>query len=586
MFRSLRFRLTAWYLLFFTALLVAFCGFLYALLARHLHQRLDATLMADANTAVGLVQDEILEHQGDVPAAVAEVANEIRSNGTLIAVFENGRLLGSSDSRTAAGLAWVVAARGAQSRPFTLTLPGRAGTESRAAVLQFASGGRRYSLLSLVALTQVAAQLEELRRVFYIALPLALLIAGIGGFLLAARSLAPLLAISEQTARIGEKNLHERLQVGRPSTELSQLAAAFNDLLERLDRSFETMRRFMADASHELRTPLSVIRGETDVTLSRDRSAEEYRGDLEIIREEAKRLSLLVDDLLNLARADAGHRPLRLEEFYLDDLVKECCRSVEALAGRKRIEVTWSCPEDVGFRGDRELMRRLIVNLLDNGIRYTPGGGAVSVRVETQEARIRLMVSDTGRGIPPESAERIFERFYRVDQSRSRGDGGFGLGLPIAKWVAESHRGAPTFEHFRAGQHLHRLPGPLTACDDRSNRSLRIAIRKAITEPRPKGAVLFSRQNLIKSENAANRLGDHAFFVGANDADNAACRRGNHALIHRVFLRVEFDSQKPQIFAKSGHGPPGAFSPMPPANTSVSSPPSAAANAPIHFLTW
>jgi two-component system, OmpR family, sensor kinase len=441
MFRSLRLRLTAWYLLFFAALLMAFCGFLYALLARHLHQRLDTTLMADATTAVGLVQDEILEHQGDVPAAIGEVANEIRANGTLIAVFEKGRLLGSGDPRTAAGLTGVVAANSAVSRPFTLTLPGRRGTQSRAAVLQFASGGHPYLLLALVSLAPTAAQLQELRRVFYIALPLALVVAGIGGFLLAAKSLAPLVAMSEQTARIGDKNLHERLQIGHPSTELSQLAAAFNDLLERLDRSFETMRRFMADASHELRTPLAVIRGETDVALSQERCADEYRGSLETIREEAKRLSLLVDDLLNLARADAGHRPLRLEEFYLDDLIQECCRSVEALAAHKRIEVSCSCPEDVGFRGDQELMRRLIVNLLDNGIRYTPEGGAVSVRVETQEARIRLMVSDTGRGIPPESAERIFERFYRADQSRSRGDGGFGLGLPIAKWVAESHRG-------------------------------------------------------------------------------------------------------------------------------------------------
>jgi heavy metal sensor kinase len=441
MLRSLRFRLTAWYLLFFAALLVAFCGFLYALLARHLHQRLDATLMADAHTALRLLRDEISEQRGNVPKAVGETANKIRSKDTLIAVFENGRLLGSGDSRTAAGLAGVVAAKGSTPEPFSLSLPGRAGSESRAAVLRFGWGGHRYWLLRLVPFTPVAAQLRELRHVLFIALPLALVVAGIGGFLLAASLLAPLVAMSEQTARIGEKNLHDRLQVGHPSTELLQLAGAFNDLLARLDRSFETMRRFVADASHELRTPLAVIRGETDVVLSRERSTEEYRGSLEIIREEAKRLSLLVDDLLNLARADAGHRPLRLEEFYLNDLVEECCRSVQALAAPKRIQVTCSCSEDVPFRGDQELMRRLVVNLLDNGIRYTPDGGAVSVRVETQTASIRLVVSDTGRGIPPECAERVFERFYRVDQARSRGEGGFGLGLPIAKWVAESHRG-------------------------------------------------------------------------------------------------------------------------------------------------
>jgi heavy metal sensor kinase len=248
-------------------------------------------------------------------------------------------------------------------------------------------------------------------------------------------------AMSKQTARITDRNLHERLEAAGAATELARLAGSFNELLSRLEQSFETMRRFVADASHELRTPLSVIRGETDVALARERRPEEYRESLEVVRDEAKRLSRLVDDLLNLARADAGHRPLNVEEFYLNELVEECCRSVQPLAARKRIELRCSAADDVPFRGDQDLLRRLVVNLADNAIRYTPEGGAVTVAVETAGDRVRIVVSDTGIGIPPECAPRVFERFYRVDAARSRAQGGFGLGLPIAKWIAESHRG-------------------------------------------------------------------------------------------------------------------------------------------------
>jgi two-component system OmpR family sensor kinase len=258
---------------------------------------------------------------------------------------------------------------------------------------------------------------------------------------LATRSLAPVSRMADQAKTITDRNLRSGLDAGAGSEELQLLADSFNELLARLDRSFASMRRFVADASHELRTPLSIIGGEADVALAAGRTAAEYRESIVIMQDEARRLSRLVDDLLNLARADAETTRLQVEPFYLDDLLTECCRSVQGLAAAKDLALECHCREDVTFSGDQELLRRLVLNLLDNAIRYTPGGGRVSVQLETCEGSLRIAVCDTGIGIPPEAAPHVFERFYRADQARSREQGGFGLGLSIVKWIAESHNG-------------------------------------------------------------------------------------------------------------------------------------------------
>jgi heavy metal sensor kinase len=248
--------------------------------------------------------------------------------------------------------------------------------------------------------------------------------------------------MAEQARRITHSNLETRLDIGAAAEELAVLAASFNELLSRLDQSFDHMRRFVADASHELRTPLSIIRGEADVALSHDRSAAEYQQALAVSLDESRRLSRLVDDLLNLARADAGRIKLQVEEFYLNDLLAECCRSAQTLAGAR--QVTLECPnhEDVAIRGDEELVRRMVMNLVDNAIRYTPAGGRVSIALQAGNGDVAIRVSDTGAGIAPDAVPHVFERFYRGDKARSRRDGGFGLGLAIVKWIAESHHGA------------------------------------------------------------------------------------------------------------------------------------------------
>ena len=189
--------------------------------------------------------------------------------------------------------------------------------------------------MAAASLDPIHAELAVVRRVIFIALPLILALAGLGGYWLATRSLRPLGWMAEQARRITGSNLETRLEIPNAAEELAVLGTSFNELLSRLDQSFDTMRRFVADASHELRTPISVIRGEADVALSQERSPAEYRESLTVVLDEARRLSRLVDDLLNLARADAGHVQLQSHDFYLNDLLAECCRSVQGLANTR-----------------------------------------------------------------------------------------------------------------------------------------------------------------------------------------------------------------------------------------------------------
>lgn len=442
MINSFRFRLTLWYLLFFSVLFVLFSLFLHGVLARSLEHRLDEALAVEANTTAAMLQDEFDEMQGNLRRASAEAVSGMRLNGSLVAILSGNRVLAASTPLPQPQVDFI-AARIALNRTADLTIavPQVGHNGARAAVRRAAVGGQEYQVVALQSRDELVEDLAVLRRVTLLALPLVILLAGFGGYWLASRTLAPLGWIAEQAHRITHSNLHTGLDIGDAADELAVLAASFNALLARLDLSFESMRRFVADASHELRTPLSIIRGEADVALSHDRSGAEYRQSLAIILDESRRLSRLVDDLLNLARADAGRVKLQSEEFYLNDLLAECCRSAQSLAAARGIALECRPAGDAPFRGDEELLRRLVMNLLDNAIRYTLPGGRVSAALEAEESRFRIRIADTGVGISPDAAPHVFERFYRADTARSRQDGGFGLGLAIVKWIAESHHG-------------------------------------------------------------------------------------------------------------------------------------------------
>ena len=436
MIKSLRARLTVWYLAFFSLLLLLFSVVLHHLVERALERRLDESLTVEANTASALLADEFHEMNGDAAVAASEVLADLRLSGTTVAFLDGPRVLGASTTMASRELLDFV--RGAAGAPGIVRQP-----EAHAAVVGQRLGGREYVTIAVEPLDEIAADLALLRRVMMLTLPLAIALAGIGGYWLTRRNLAPLASMAAQAHRITHSSLETRLDAGPAAAEeLSTLSASFNELLARLAQSFENMRRFVGDASHELRTPISIIRGEADVALAQERGAAEYKQALALVLDESRRISRLLDDLLNLARADAGRVKLRAEEFYLNELLAECCRSAQPAAGARGVTLACAPEGDLAFRGDEELLRRMVMNLIDNAIRYTPAGGRVTASLASRGADVAIRITDTGAGIAPDVIPHLFERFYRGDKARSRQDGGFGLGLAIVKWIAESHHGA------------------------------------------------------------------------------------------------------------------------------------------------
>jgi two-component system, OmpR family, sensor kinase len=460
MFDSMRAQLTLWYTGVLALVLVIFAVATYAYLARAARNRTDQSLADTANSFVSSFTAETEDEDQSGDEAAIEVARAFRFNDRQAIILDDaGRVVAATEppANIRHKQTWPPAATLLQSTGGLLEEAKRQGhafaTFSaqregiRAYALSTQGLGHAYTVMIAQSLHEQDEALEQARRAFYIAVPLALLFASLGGYFLARKSLAPVVAMGRRAARIGASNLGERLPVGNERSELGRLAQIFNELLARLDLSFEQQRRFMADASHELRTPVAIVCGESEVALSQTlRSAEEYRESLAILHDEGRRLTHIVEDLFLLARADAGQYRPSFTPFYLDETVGECVRAIRSLASQHGLELHYRQPEDeLLFRGDEGLIRRMLLNLLDNAIKYTPRGGQVRVELEQTESSYSVNITDTGTGISTEAQPHIFERFYRADKARSRNgetDGsGAGLGLAIALWVAEMHGG-------------------------------------------------------------------------------------------------------------------------------------------------
>jgi heavy metal sensor kinase len=297
----------------------------------------------------------------------------------------------------------------------------------------------------------IAQNLKELIYILFLGLPGAMVIAGVGGYVLARRALAPLDRMAERARSINAERLNDRLPVENPNDELGRVAIVFNETLARLESSFDQMRRFSADASHELRTPLTAIRSVGEVGLRGRRDETTYREIIGSMLEEVDRLALLVDRLLMLSRADTEKPNLSIDNVDIPELASEVAEQLCVLAEEKNQTLNIHCDAVSRWLGDRMVLRQALLNLVDNAIKYTPGGGVVDVRVTQTQAGITIDVTDSGPGIPAELRSRIFDRFYRVDKARSRENGGTGLGLAISKWAVEVNGGRLTLEPTGAG---------------------------------------------------------------------------------------------------------------------------------------
>jgi len=460
MLDSVRVRLTLWYTAVLALVLIALSTITYFIFWRSTLQRTDVNLSELSEAFLTTLDAEVEDVSGpDSLKLAGQVAiTEHRFRDHVFAIFDDaGNIVVSSQEvpppvtatsspgggpLSSSSFQRFLDASSHADRLFGEVKGGRDGYRSFAR--HFSSLGETYTLVILQSLHPQQEMLEEVAATFAWVIPIAILLASGGGYFLARKSLAPVVAMSTQAGRIGAANLHERLKIENERDELGHLAGSFNSLLDRLSQSFERQRRFMADA-HELRTPVAILRGEAEVALSQQaRSLEEYRESLQVLHQEAERLTHIVEDLFTLTRADAGQYPLQPRDFYLDELVSECVHSARTLALARKICLNFEEASESPIHADESLLRRMILNLLDNAIKYTPEGGRVTVTCRRTGKEYALSITDTGGGIPAELQPRIFERFFRADKARSRTEndgGGAGLGLSISRWIAEAHDG-------------------------------------------------------------------------------------------------------------------------------------------------
>jgi heavy metal sensor kinase len=433
--RSLRVRLTVWYAVTSTLILLALGGMVFFVVNRRLVDQLDSQLRGDfeaAESRVTLDSSGRLDWQEDEHDQ-DEVGNqngqwfEISSPNRLILLHEGP----STDWKVLSPIRHLDSGFKAFS----------AETERHLHVRVLENNTRIEGQSVLLRVFRSEAELRralaELGAVLAVGLPTAVGLSAAGGFFLARRSLSPVGEMAARAKQITADSLGGRLPVPNPYDELGQLAVVFNATLARLENSFSELRRFTADASHELRTPLTALQAVGEAALRPDGAdPKTLREALASMLEETRRLSDLVDTLLLLARADTGGLSPSLDEVDLAALVNEVRETLLVLAEEKgqRIEIT---AEQRVVRADRELLRLALLNLVHNAIRYSGEGTAVSLQVKSREKTVLVEVVDQGPGIAPEHQEKVFERFYRVDKARSRASGGVGLGLSITRWAVE-----------------------------------------------------------------------------------------------------------------------------------------------------
>jgi heavy metal sensor kinase len=301
-------------------------------------------------------------------------------------------------------------------------------------------GSGSYQMQVASSLAPVAATQRRLLSGLLWAVPAGLILSLYGGYLISRAALRPVERIVGVASRIDVNRLSERLEVPPTGDVIERLAGTFNAMLDRLDSSVKRLEGFTADASHELRSPVAVIRTTAELALRQGRSEEELRQDMREVQDEANRLTELIEDLLTLARTDGGPDASPMTDVDLGALVRDVAGQYGRTMGARELQVEVEETETIakGYAGS---LRRLLVILLDNAIQHTPAGTSIRVAVRGEAKALEVSVADTGGGISPEHVKRLFDRFYRVDPSRNRSNGGFGLGLSIAKWIVESHGG-------------------------------------------------------------------------------------------------------------------------------------------------
>ncbi len=468
--RSIRFKITALYILLLALTLSFFSVMLYHNFRQRLIENTDDILQSRAEGIADSIDtyweverlEAIRDTGADKPFSKIDNLNfikiaqrwvEERSKDPklvdIVVQIRNERGRPIAASRNIAGLALVtedVLRRVLSGKAYLDTVdleiqPSRHET-FREFILPVVERGKvAYIVRVMSPLDTVEAALKDLRFTLFVLLPLTVFLTGLIGLFLARVALSPVDRIINTIHQITAENLKLRIKIPDTKDEIKRLADTFNEMLTRLEDAFSSQKRFIADLTHELRTPLAVLKGELEVTLKRVRSAEEYDSVLHSSLEEVDRISKIVGDLMLLASFDNAAGSLEISPLDLGEVVGRVCEDIKVLADQKGIALSVEIQTAGKARvcADETKLKRLFINLLDNAVKYTPPKGRVAVRLEYQGDEARVLISDTGSGIPAEDLPHVFERFYRVDKSRSLP--GFGLGLSIAQSIAQIHRG-------------------------------------------------------------------------------------------------------------------------------------------------
>ena len=468
--RSIRARLTFWYTLLVLATLVGFGTTAYYFTRNTLSENLDISLGNEARWVKDFIQpqaskvkpskrsiDAMLRPKARPapPDTLGEDTTADEADEIWNQIFEHALLSPKKTYIQVADRRGAIIYRSYSLGKDSLTLPDSVahnaivlttsllhGEEVRSAVTR----DKSFIIAVGYPLAELREAIDNLFSIFLILIPIAAVVSVVGGLYLANKSLAPVNDVTTAARRITAEKLDQIIPIREVDDEIGRLTSTINEMIQRLRESFEQIRQFSADASHELRTPLTIMRGEIELSLRTTKTPEEYRRVLASSLEEILRMTSIINNLLALARSDRGLNEINLSAVDLAELAEELHCDSEALAAPKGIRVSLIETSPVTIVGDKDRLRQLFLNLIDNAIKYTDEGGCISLSVRRENGKALFAVQDSGMGIPPDQLDRVFDRFYRVDKARSRERGGAGLGLSIAKWIAELHRGSITVQ--------------------------------------------------------------------------------------------------------------------------------------------
>jgi len=491
-FRRARFRLTLYYTSIQVLFLVTLGTFLYFYHQRSMRTELEKFLRDEIHNLMAMV----FERQENWPEIQARLDFESRGERYYELSFRildaSGKVLACSRTFRDAAIRPISeealhdALEGESQREF-LQLPDRLCQHLLMTRPSYdpKKGEVRYVVQALAYLEPLEKLSRRFLRNIVWAIPIFVLIEWFAGLALSRKVLKPITFIARAARQITSSKLHERLVRSGSGDEFDDLAAILNDMIHRLEESFALTRQFAADAAHELRTPLAIMKGEAEVALrSGTNDPKTYRAVLESSIREYDRMIGIITNLLLLAQADAGAVHLGREPVRLDELLSEIADTFGVLAEEAGLTLDVAPLPQAVVQGDPARLHELFANLLDNAVKYTPTGGRVAIALSVGGEEARVAISDTGIGIAPDQQERIFERFYRVEGSRSRETGGAGLGLSIARWIASAHGGRIEVQSALGAGSTFTVVLPLAAATD-TQAATEPAVREAAEAANP-----------------------------------------------------------------------------------------------------